>query len=160
MFWEQWWLSRFISCCKPMLSLKILNTIGTKSKTAPTEETTHSLWPILEKMNKKNVTICEKIWRQDTRKVAETGQNQCYRQILPIITVTVQKSSPLKTSQAGIQSNRFKKNYIQSKPIIPSADSEIMSWQTWPGAVWCFTMTSQGARQPDAIMNLSNISTE
>jgi len=34
----------------------------------------------------------------------------CYRQVLPITTVTVQKPSLLKTSQARIQSNIYSVN--------------------------------------------------
>ena len=82
------------------------------------------------------------------------GRNFCYRQVLPITTISVQRPSLLKSSQARIQSNGSKR--IMSRKTW----SRIMSRKTWPRVVWCFSMTGQGARQPDAIKHPSNISTD
>jgi len=70
------------------------------------------------------------------------------------------KAKPAANLPSSNPVKRIQKNHIQSNPIIQSADSEIMSRQTWPRVIWCISMTSQGARQPDAIKHLSNIWTD
>jgi len=70
------------------------------------------------------------------------------------------KVKPAENLPSSNPVKQIQKNHIQSKPIIQSADSEIMSRKTRPRVIWCFSMTNQGARQPDAIKHLSNIWTD
>jgi len=58
-----------------------------------------------------------------------TCNNYCYKKAKP--AENLPSSNPVK---------RIQKNHIQSKPIIQSADSEIMSRKTWPRVIWCFSM--------------------
>jgi len=50
------------------------------------------------------------------------------------------KAKPAKNLPSSIPVKRIQKNHIQSKPIIQSVDSEIMSRKTWPRVIWCFSM--------------------
>jgi len=73
---------------------------------------------------------------------------RCYTHFIWALSVMLQpsftcnsyyctKAKPAENLPSSNPVKQIQKNHIQSKPIIQSADSEIMSRKTWPGAVWC-----------------------
>ena len=77
--------------------------------------------------------------------------NHCYRQVLPITTIAVQKVKPAESLPSSNPSK---------EPQPRKTWSRIKSRKTWLRVIWCLSMTNQGARQRDAIKHPSNIRTD